>query len=73
MLPERDDAEECNFLYAELLTPAQKKAMDRDMASPRWDLDPPMREEFLSPVPYILAMARYADRLIAAGRKPGVR
>lgn len=62
-----EDGAECARLYQELLTEAQRAFLDGpDRRSPRWDLDPPQREEYNAPLPYMLAVARYADRAMAA-------
>jgi hypothetical protein len=44
----------------------QTKALELDANSPRWDLDPPQREEFDDELSYLIGLRDYADRLIAA-------
>jgi len=56
------DAAECARLEAQLLTDAQRRILD-PKNPPHWDLDPPQREECLTPVAYVLALGRYADRV----------
>lgn len=60
-----DDCAECERLERELLTPAQRQILD-PKNPPRWDLNPPMREEYDSPRAYVLGLGRYADRVMAA-------
>lgn len=62
-----DDAAVCARLYQELFTKAQRDFLDGpDAKAPRWDLDPPQREEFDAPLPYMLALSKYADQAMAA-------
>jgi hypothetical protein len=67
--PAATQAEELKRLYQELLTDAQRDALDLDVKNPRWDLDPPQREEYSSDYGYTVGLGEYADRLIAA-KKP---
>jgi hypothetical protein len=56
-------ANSTNQLYNDLLTAKQRNILDADDAAPRWDLEPPQREEFLTDRDYVLALGRYADRI----------
>ncbi len=61
------DFAECERLENLLLTSRQRAYYAREPEpAPRWDLDPPMREEYDSPKDYVLAMGRYADRCLQA-------
>lgn len=51
-------------------TPQQEAALKADTESPRWDLNPPQREDYDTDYTYGLALRQYADRLIAANAKP---
>lgn len=55
-----DDANECQRLESELLTLSQRTLLDNERA-PRWELNPPQREEYATPHDYVLALGRYAD------------
>lgn len=55
-----DDANECERLEKELLTVEQKRFLDNERF-PRWELNPPQREEYDTPRNYVLALGRYAD------------
>lgn len=62
-----DDGAECARLYQELFTKAQRDFLDgEDAKAPRWDLNPPQREEYDAALPYMLALSKYADRAMAA-------
>lgn len=60
-----DDANECERLEPLLLTPAQLRYLNYER-QPRWNLNPPQREEYDTPRNYVLALGRYADECIAA-------
>lgn len=60
-----DDARECERLEAVLLTPAQLRYLNYEQR-PRWELNPPQREEYDTPRNYVLALGGYADRAIEA-------
>lgn len=51
-------------------TLAQEKALVSDRRSPRWDLNPPAREEYDDDYHFGLGLRDYADRLIADSRSP---
>lgn len=55
-----DDANECARLELELLTTQQQEFLNSERC-PRWELNPPQREEYDTPRNYILALGRYAD------------
>lgn len=55
-----DDAKECGRLIGELLTESQRQILGEP---PVWDLDPPQREEYLSPHDYVMGLGYYADRV----------
>lgn len=59
----------CRLVFGVRFTAAQDAALDADERSPRWDLEPPQREEYMDDTGYALALRRYADRLIAARKK----
>ena len=63
-----DDANECERLEALLLTSAQLRYLNYERG-PRWELNPPQREEYDTPRNYVLALGRYADAAIEAERK----
>ncbi len=59
------DGLECAQLEFQLLTRDQRDFLRRERA-PRWDLDPPQREEFTDARAYMLALGSYAHRCIMA-------
>lgn len=60
-----DDAAECERLEPLLLTPAQLRFLNYEKV-PRWNLNPPQREEYDTPRNYVLALGRYADKAMEA-------
>lgn len=46
----------------------QIDAIKRDVENPRWDLNPPQREEYESDKDYLLELRAYADRRISENR-----
>lgn len=69
---EDEDSQECARLELELLTFEQRHFLDNE-ASPQWDLNPPQREEWVTPRDYILALGRYADAASERIRKVKAR
>lgn len=63
-----DDANECERLEAVLLTPAQLRYLNYE-TRPRWELNPPQREEYDTPRNYILALGVYADKAMDANAR----
>jgi hypothetical protein len=63
-----DDANECERLEAVLLTGAQLRYLNYERR-PRWEMNPPQREEYDTPRNYILALGRYADAAMEADRE----
>lgn len=61
-----EDARECARLEPLLLTREEREYLDSELRSrsPRWDLDPPQREEHNTPAQYVLALKRYAQRCL---------
>lgn len=59
-----EDAVECQRLELELLTIEQVRFLNTE-TQPRWDLDPPQREEYVHPKDYVLALKAYAERAMA--------
>jgi hypothetical protein len=53
-------------LYGVKFSEQQNLALQRDLKSPRWDLDPPQRENYYNDTEYAFALRDYANRLIAA-------
>lgn len=65
-----EDSQECARLEMELLTAEQREFLDNE-TQPRWDLDPPQREDWVTPRDYILALGRYADAARGVEPKKG--
>lgn len=61
----RADFDECERLIREYLNSAERRAL----RIVRWDLDPPQREDYTSPLGYALGCRAYARRVLA-GRAP---
>lgn len=58
--------EPSNFLlFGVPFTTIQNAALKTDQQFPRWDLEPPQREEYADDHGYALGLRDYADRLIA--------
>jgi hypothetical protein len=68
ILDPHDDARECERLEIELLSEAQRRFLDNERR-PRWELNPPQREEYDTPRNYVLALGRYADAAAEAARE----
>lgn len=71
------DGEECERLEKLLLSKEQLRVVNNEgyerekgERSPRWDLDPPQRENYESPIRYILALRDYANRVLASEPRP---
>jgi hypothetical protein len=50
-------------------TSDQEKVLAEDDRSPRWDLNPPQREEYDNDHSYAMGLRDYADRLLFANKK----
>jgi hypothetical protein len=57
-----DDFEKCEYWIDKLLSNKQKSIIN--CPYPFWELNPPQREEYLTPYSYALGMKDYADRVI---------
>ena len=64
------DAEECDALIAALPEALRHRLEQeqQDVVAPRWDLDPPQREEYAGAEAYVDALALYAARAVEANR-----
>lgn len=56
-------------LEARILTKRHLEILRKDDRYPRWDLDPPQREEYNDPVSYMKGLAEYADRIAASEKE----
>ena len=56
-----NDFEECEALIQSTLSPEQRQVLD---GRPIWKLNPPQREEYLTPKDYVRAMGEYANRML---------
>ena len=59
------DGHRRSMIFGVEFSAEQNAALADDEKSPRWDLNPPQREEYDSDRWYALALRQYADRLIA--------
>ena len=55
-----------SMLFGVEFSASQNAALAADERSPRWDLNPPQREEYDCDYGYALGLRQYADRLIAS-------
>jgi len=55
-----------SMLFGVEFSVAQNSALKADDRSPRWDLNPPQREEYDDDHAYALGLRDYCDRLITA-------
>ncbi len=53
-------------MFSVEFTSDQEVVLAEDDRSPRWDLNPPQREEYDDDRSYAVGLRNYADRLIAA-------
>lgn len=58
-----DDAAQCLVLERVLLSERQRTVLRQP---PRWDLNPPQREEYDSPKAYVRGLRAYAERVLEA-------
>ena len=56
------DRELCESAIRAICTREQLRAID---LPPRWHLNPPQREEFMTPEEYAIGMREYADRVLS--------
>ena len=53
-------------MFGVSFTATQMAALEADKAAPRWDLNPPQRENHDNDIQYAFALRGYADRLAAS-------
>ena len=53
-----------HVLFDVNFTDEQWDAIENDDKCPRWDLDPPQREDYMDDHIYAIGLRSYADRLI---------
>jgi hypothetical protein len=61
-----EDFKNCEMCINALLSPEEIRAIN---SSPIWELSPPQREEYISPMEYANGMKNYAKRVLSYTEK----